>query len=217
MPNVVNEEQEKAKETLKNQGLDLQVVVEEIYDPSIPVGIVIESVPGRGEKLKTNDTVILRVSKGVEMKMLPSLQGMSLADAKTNLKSLGFKKEPVITYVESKEPKDTVLTQSPKADVEYELDIVITLEVSDGSLMPAKITKDVVIDLKGRAQYTRCEVTIKRDGVEVRKFSVPKGTASVILEDEEGSGIVVYTVLVDNSDGWVQEEVFSEEAPAANE
>ena len=218
MPNVVNEEQEKAKETLKNQGLDLQVVVEEVYDPSVPVGVVIESVPGRGEKLKTNDTVILRVSKGIEMKMLPALQDMNLSDAKSMLKSLGFKKEPVITYVASKEPKDTVLTQSPKADVEYELDIVIMLEVSDGSLMPAKVTKDVVIDLKGRAQYTRCEVVIKRDGVEVRKFSVPKGTPSVILENEEGSGTVVYTVLIDNSDGWVQEEVFSEEgAPVANE
>ena len=63
MPNVVGAERAKALETLDNQGLDLQPVVEEIYDDTIPAGIVIRTEPGAGEKLETNDTVILYVSK----------------------------------------------------------------------------------------------------------------------------------------------------------
>ena len=152
------------------------------------------------------------------MKEMQSFVGLDLAKAKADLKSLGFRKEPVVKYVASKEAKDTVLSQSLKDGVAYELGVEIELEVSDGSLMPAKVTKDVVISLRGRAQYSRCKVSIKRDGVEVHLSTVPKGTESVTLTEQVGSGTVIYTVLIDDSDGWVQEEFFSlEEAPSANE
>ena len=214
MPNVVNETREKAEETLGKQDLDLKVVVEEVFHDTIPAGIVIESVPGRGEKLQTNDTVTLRVSKGIQMEEIPDMVGTNLMDARALLKSLGFKKEPVITYVESKEAKDTILVQTPayQAGKVYEMDAEITLEVSDGSLIPPTITKDVVIDLKGLAQYSRCMVSVKRDGVEVLLLSVPKGTTSVTLYNQEGSGTVYYTVVIDDSDSWVHTEEFVPEA-----
>ena len=211
MPNVVGNERAKAEETLNNQNLDLQIVVEEVFHPTIAVGVVVETVPGKGEKLQTNDTVTLRVSKGVQMEEIPNLEGTNLMDARALLKNLGFKKEPMITYVPSKEVKDTILVQTPKyeAGKTYVMDTEITLEVSDGSLVPVKVTKNVVIDLKGYAQYSRCMVSVKRDGVEVLLLSVPKGTASVILENQEGSGTVYYAVLIDDSDGWVHTEVFT--------
>jgi len=216
MPNVVGETKDKAEATLNNQGLDLQIVVEEVYDPSIAVGIVVETIPGRGEKLQTNDTVTLRVSKGVEMKKMPAMVGLSLTDAKAKLNELGFK-EPVVKYIAGKETKDTVLTQLPKEDLEYELGVEIILEVSDGSLAPKLIKKTVVIDLQGYALYSRCMVSVKRDGVEVLVRSVPKGTTSVELIDQEGLGTVYYTVLIDDAEGWVHTEVFAEETEEPEE
>jgi len=210
MPNVVNETREKAEETLDKQDLDLQVVVEEVYHDTVPVGIVIESVPGRGEKLQTNDTVTLRVSKGIQMEEIPNMVGTDLMEARNLLKSLGFRKEPKITYVESKEAKDTILVQTPayEAGKLYEMDQEITLEVSDGSLVPPTIVKNVVIDLKGYAQYGRCMVSVKRDEVEVLLLSVPKGTTSVTLYNQEGSGTVNYVVIIEDADYWVHTEEF---------
>ncbi len=210
MPNVVGETKDKATATLKNQGLDLQIVVEEVFDPAVAVGVVVETVPGRGEKLQTNQTVTLKVSKGVEMKKMPAMVGLSLDDAKAKLKELGFK-EPAVKYIAGKEAKDTVLTQLPKEDKEYELGVEIILEVSDGSLAPKMIKKNVVIDLQGYALSSRCMVSVKRDGVEVLVLSVPKGTPSVELIDQEGLGTVYYTVLIDDSEGWVHTEEFAEE------
>ena len=218
MPNVVSMEQNEALIKLKEYAyLDLQPVVEEIFDPNFAVGYVIKTDPGPGEKLETNDTVILYVSKGVESKVLPSFEGVDLNKAKADLKSLGFLKDPVVKYVASKEAKDTVISQSLKEGVAYELSAEIELEVSDGSLMPETVIKDVIIDLRGRAQYSRCKVSIKRDGVEVHMSTVPKGTGSVTLPAQEGGGTVFYTVLIDDSDGWIHEEFFSMEvAPSAN-
>ena len=216
MPNVVGETKDKAETTLQNQGLDLQIVVEEVHDPSVAVGVVVETIPGRGEKLQTNDTVTLRISKGIEMKKMPALVGLNLTDAKAKLKELGFK-EPVVNYIAGKETKDIVLTQLPKEDLEYELSVEIILEVSDGSLAPKMIKKNVVIDLQGYALYSRCMVSVKRDGVEVLVLSVPKGTPSVELIDQEGLGTVYYTVLIDDAEGWVHTEEFSEETEEPEE
>ena len=210
MPNVVGETKEKAEEILKNQKMNLQIVVEEVFDPSVAAGIVVSSEPDRGVGLKANDKVTIRVSKGVEMKPMPAMVGMSLTEAKEKLKELGFTKEPVVKYSPGKEAKDTVVSQLPEEGKEYELGVEITLEVSDGSLVPKTITKNVVIDLKGRADENRCGVTIKRDGKKDIDLSVPKGTPSVELIDEEGAGMVYYTIVINDTDTWTHIEDFSE-------
>ena len=211
MPNVVGETKEKAEEILKNQKMNLQIVIEEVFDPAVPVGTVVESEPNSGVGLKANDKVILRVSKGIEMKQMPSMVGMSLTEAKDKLKELGFTKEPTVKYLVGKEAKDTVVSQLPKEELEYELGVEITLEVSDGSLVPKTITKNVVIDLKGYAEYNRCGVTIKREGKKDIELSVPKGTPSVELLNEEGAGSVYYTVVIDDTETWIHVEDFVEE------
>ncbi|MBR5023257.1 MAG: Stk1 family PASTA domain-containing Ser/Thr kinase [Oscillospiraceae bacterium] len=212
MPNVVGETKEKAEEILKNQKMNLQIVIEEVFDPAIATGIVVETNPNSGVGLKANDTVTLRVSKGVEMKQMPSMVGMSLTEAKDKLKELGFTKEPVIKYSPGVEAKDTVVSQLPEAEKEYELGVEITLEVSDGSLVPKTVTKNVVIDLKGYADENRCGVTIKREGQKDIDLSVPKGTPSVELIDEEGAGMVYYTIVINDTDTWTHIEDFSEVA-----
>ena len=104
MPQVVGETKEVAVSVLEMQQLDLNVVIEEVFDMNIPAGQVVETEPGRGEKLKTGQTVKLTVSKGVETKMMPDLVGVKLEVAKNTLAGLGFK-EPSVTYVPATNPR----------------------------------------------------------------------------------------------------------------
>lgn len=209
MPYVIGKNREEAVKILQQQDLNLQIVFDEFYDATIPVGTVTESEPSRGTKLKTGQTVVLRVCLGVEKRTMPDMVGMDMMTAISLLESLGFKSEIYVIFVEAEEVRGTVLSQSLEKDVDYELDVPITFEVSDGSRTPVEVTKDVVIDLRGKAQNGSCKISVKRDGVEVYLSVVPKGTVSITLPAQVGVGTVVYTVLIDDYDGWVIEEIFA--------
>jgi len=209
MPKVVGQDADSVRRILDGLGLDLNVLVEEVYNSDYVAGIVIETTPGDGEKLQTNDTVIIRVSKGTATIEMPCLTGLSLEDSKALLKELGFTKDPIVSYTSGAEPKDTVRSQLPQDGLRYSPDTTIYLQLSDGSLAPKTTTKNVVIDLKGYAQYGRCMVSVKRDEVEVLLLSVPKGTTNVTLYNQEGYGTVYYTVTIDDYTSWIHAEYFT--------
>ncbi len=208
MPNVVNETKDKALNILNLQDLDLDIIVEEVYHATVEAGIVVETTPSRGEKLKTGQTVTLVVSKGVEKKIMPEMVGLDMTEAATLLASAGFK-APEIKYIDSDEPKDTVLTQSHVMDMEYETSITVVLEVSNGKLAPKEVKKDVVIHLRNSARDNSCHVSILRDEVEIYSKTVAKGTETVTLPNQTGSGVVTYTVIINEHDGWEVQEEFT--------
>ena len=162
--------------------------------------------PGKGGKLKTGQTVVVVVSKGIERKMIPDVAGMSVSEGKGMLTSLGFK-EPAVVYVDSAEPKDTILTQSLEKEKEYEITTPITLEVSNGSKAP--VTKDVTIDLRNSALIGACEVEIKLDDKTVYNGTVPQGTMSITLYNQTAVGQVKYEIIVNGTDGFEQEVSFA--------
>ena len=198
-------EKTNAQKVLEQQELDLKIVIEEVYDMTTPAGIVMETTPGRGEKLKTGQTVTVKVSKGIEKKTIPDLVGMEADNAKGMLTALGFK-EPTIKLVDSDKPKDTVVAQSLEKEKEHEITASITLEVSNGSKAP--VTKDVTIDLRNSALYNECQITISRGDETIYSGRIPKGTLSVTLPKQSGVGSVVYTIKI-GEEGWDVTEVFS--------
>ena len=206
MPMVVNNTKEEATKILEDQGLGLKIVYDEVWDMTIPAGIVMETTPTRGERLKTGQTVTLKISKGVEQKAMPDLIGMELAKAKERLTSLGFK-EPAVVYVDSDQPKDTVLTQSLEKDKEHLITSDISLEVSNGSKAP--VTRDVTIDLRNSALFGECHISISRDNTVVFSGRVPKGTVSVTLPNQTAVGTAKYTIIINETDGWDVMEVFT--------
>ena len=111
--------------------------------------------------------------------------------------------------MDSNEPKDTVISQSLEKGVEYEVTTEIVLEVSKGSKPPEVITKDVVIDLRGSAQEQECHVIVRRGDEQVYNATVPKGTASVTIPGQSSLGLVKYTVIINEHDGWDVLEEFS--------
>ena len=206
MPNLINENVEAAKNTLDLQQLDLKIKLDEVYDLNVPAGTVMATTPGKGEKLKTGQEVILKVSLGIEKKMMPDMAGMELTKAKEMLKELGFK-EPIVSYVDSDQPKDTVIGQSLEKEVEHEVIAQMTFQVSNGSKAP--VTQDVTLDLKGSAKQFSCRIEIKRDNQVVYSGSVPKGTVSVILPQQTAVGSATYHITVNEMDGWEQTVPFT--------
>ena len=208
MPNVVNEEKSMAINILDLQDLELEYAFEEVYDSEIKAGNVVKTEPGRGEKLQTGQKVTLYISKGAEKEVMPSVVGMDIGNAVTVLKSAGFK-TPDIQYVESDEPKDTVVSQSLEKGMEYEITVEIVLEISEGPKEPEEITKDVVIDLRGSAQEAECQVNVLRNDELVYSEMVSAGTESVTISDQTGIGSVKYTVIINEQDGWDVVEEFT--------
>ncbi len=199
MPNLINENVEAAKNTLELQQLDLKIKLDEVYDLNVPAGTVMATTPGKGEKLKTGQEVILKVSLGIEKKMMPDMVGMELTKAKDMLKELGFK-EPIISYVDSDQPKDTVVGQSLAKETEHEITAQMTFQVSNGSKAP--VTKDVTLDLRGSAKLGECSVEIRRDNQVIYSGRVPKGTVSVTLPNQTAVGSATYHIIINQMDGW---------------
>lgn len=132
VPNVVNQEVERATEILEGAGLRVNVL-NEIYDVEVPEGHVISQNPEGGEKVKQNRVVTLEVSLGPEIVEVPDVTGQSLRDAEITLSASGFKIAPDITYVFDAEVDDgKVIKQIPKAGAKEEQGMEITLVVSKG-------------------------------------------------------------------------------------
>lgn len=131
MPNLLNQTQDDAIDTLNRQELSLDIKIEEVFDTSVEAGKVIRTDPYKGEDLKTGETVVLYISKGPEKAVLPDVVGHSRLDAESRLSSKGFDYIECIT-VPSSEEKGTVIWQSQTANTEISVMEKIVLHISSG-------------------------------------------------------------------------------------
>ena len=88
VPAVVGEELDDARETLEELGLTVEVVEEENAD--IDEGKVIRQSPDSGSSVGSNSTVTLTVSSGPPGVEIPDVVGMSVKDARKELREAGF-------------------------------------------------------------------------------------------------------------------------------
>ncbi len=211
MPNLVGQEKENAELILKNQNLELELVFEEEFDSQAPAGEVLRTIPEKGEDLKTGQKITLYVSKGAELKTLPPLTGSDLDSARKTLFDNGFTKAPEIKYVESDKAEGTVLKQSPEEYTEADVNTVVVLEVSSGPKQQEQAPIHVKIDLRKSADENACTVVVKRDGEEVYNKKVAKGTKSITIKNQVGTGDVYYEVIINQSDGWIEKVTFDAE------
>jgi beta-lactam-binding protein with PASTA domain/predicted Ser/Thr protein kinase len=132
VPNVVNEELEKATEMLEEAGLKVNVL-SEIHDIEVPEGHVISQNPEGGERVKKNRVVTLEVSLGPEIVEVPDVTNQTLRDAEITLSEAGFKVAPDVSYIyDSKVGEGKVIQQIPKAREKEEQGQEIRLVVSKG-------------------------------------------------------------------------------------
>ena len=215
MPDVIGDKLESAKRVLESQDLELDVVVEEIYDSNTPEGDIVRTDPERNQELQTGQTVTLYVSKGPQMVAIKKLVGLSVDAVVSILKQDGFT-DYEIDPVESDKEKDTlielrsedaVLNAGDEVDINAKIILVVSKGKSTTQETPKEVTKDVTISLQGSTAQGACEVQIKRDGKVVYDDTVDKGVDSVILKNQTGSGTVYYEVII-AGDGWIEKVPF---------
>ena len=108
MPMVVGYSEEDARRILDSQNLDLDVGIKEENDSEVPEGKVIRSDPETGKALTTGQKVTLYISKGPKLVVMKDLVGLKKDRAESTLILDEFENYS-FEYVESDEPKDTVL------------------------------------------------------------------------------------------------------------
>ena len=228
MPNLLSYEQEAAAKVLSNQELRLEIIVEKYHDPMVTKGCVIKTIPETGSKLTTGQQVTLYISLGPELATVPNMVGGNIITAMNLLKAAGFD-TPDIRYVYSNEEVDTVVSQSHEKNTQINVDTLITLDVSKGPepTQPPEttestevtetteptvmgVTMDVEINVGNYTQTSSCKVTVKRDGQIVFSGEVPQGVAVLVVDEQTGSGLVVYEVTVNDTETWNETVDFDE-------
>ena len=130
-PNTVNMTLEEAQDELEDNGLGYTVV--EAFHDEIPSGVVINQSPEKGTAMEAGDRVILTVSKGVDMVMVPVLTGKTRSEAVRALDeySIPIKEEKLVV---SNLETGTVVGQSPEAGNWISPSEGVTLEISGSSV-----------------------------------------------------------------------------------
>ncbi len=132
IPNVVDKPLAEAEKILTDS--KLQVGVEYQNDETKPKDIVIRQSQSNMQ-VNAGSKIQLTVSSGPALKQMPDVTKLKLAEAKTQLLSLGFKSEniKIVQNFSDAEP-ETVATQTPGTDQQYAnpADVKVELVVSKG-------------------------------------------------------------------------------------
>jgi beta-lactam-binding protein with PASTA domain len=108
VPNAVGLPEQQARDRLASAGLEVRVF--EVFSDE-PEGTVIAQNPGSGERVSPDDSVRLNVSKGTGLVDVPSMVGLTRAEAEAQLSDAGL--EANVFEVPSIEPAGTVVAQNP--------------------------------------------------------------------------------------------------------
>ncbi|MVO89051.1 Stk1 family PASTA domain-containing Ser/Thr kinase [Streptomyces sp. p1417] len=87
---VTGEPEADAREELEESGLKVRIAPERVFSSDEDEGDVVEQDPAEGGIRAEGDTVTLTLSKGPEMIEVPDVEGMSVDDAKDELREAGF-------------------------------------------------------------------------------------------------------------------------------
>ena len=124
--NLIGQPKDSAVEQLKQAGLT-QITIESEYSDSIASGAVTRVDPGVGSTVEAGTAVTIWVSTGKQQVSVPSVVGMSYANAKSLLESYGFQ-------VTVSGPEDgTVTGMSPTAGTQSDSGATITLTTKSSS------------------------------------------------------------------------------------
>lgn len=197
VPFVTNYSEKEAVELIKSKNLMTEVVY--VENGKTPKGYTIETFPKAGVKTTIGSTVYVYIANGerAEQVEIPSVEGLMLSNAKTQLEQLGLTVE--VEYDDdSKEPKDTVLGLSPLQYGKVDKGTVVTLTVSSGK--GDKNTVNIYVDLPGNISGS-VDMTVIIDGVVDPQYSktlVPMYNKTCTLEIT-GSGTSTVVVQLNGS------------------
>ncbi|HEY3207068.1 MAG TPA: Stk1 family PASTA domain-containing Ser/Thr kinase [Gaiellaceae bacterium] len=128
VPDVVGDTQSDAVAALTAAHLD--VVAAHVYSSKEPDTVTAQNPPAASRVFR-NTKVYINVSQGVQQIEIPNVVGQPYASARSTLLAKGFK--VVKQMVDSNQPADTVVSQSPSSGIRVSAGTTVTLSVSRGA------------------------------------------------------------------------------------
>ncbi|MFD4030543.1 Stk1 family PASTA domain-containing Ser/Thr kinase [Streptomyces sp. NPDC058637] len=173
VPDVLEKSEDSARKALEEKGFTVRV---EAVESDATPGTVTKQKPGPGEKAEKDSEVTITVAKEALLD-LPVLN-RTYAEAEAQLRGIGFtniQREEV----DSQEPKDTVVGQTPAGPSKQAKDVQIVLKVSKGPAQPEQVT--VPGDIVGK-RYQDAKAALEGLGlvVALAPNSSDKGNALVM-------------------------------------
>ena len=136
MRDLINQTVQNAETILDN--LDMDIRIKHSYEKHdvIAENCIIRTEPTFGEELKPGQTVTLVVSIGPDIKLYPVPELLGL-DEQRAIEKLGERfLSFAVTYIDSDEPKGTVIYQSIKQGEQVKAGTTVNLQVSNGPSEP---------------------------------------------------------------------------------
>ena len=163
IPNLAGQPRSVARKALLDRGFKIA----ERREPSETVSEnrVIATDPGAGDDLQKDQTVTLVISSGAERLTVPSVVGLSEAEARSALGQAGFKVATTSRETEDEDP-GTVLEQSPTPQARLRKGGTVTLVL-------AKAPPDVEVpDVTGQGQNAATQA-LRKAGFTVQTLTQP--------------------------------------------
>jgi beta-lactam-binding protein with PASTA domain/predicted Ser/Thr protein kinase len=127
VPDVVGKNRDQAVAELKDAKLEANVVE---INSGAPLNTVTAQSPKAGEEVQEGTTVRINVSKGPKPLGVPNVVGFTFDQANSTLQAAGFQVSR--EDVDSTQPKDVVVSQSPSSGETAAKGSTVTVQVSRG-------------------------------------------------------------------------------------
>jgi serine/threonine protein kinase len=168
VPNVVGKQVDTARNILLSN--NLRVSVSDAFSDKVLAGNVISQSPEAGATVKEQRTIMIVVSKGPEITVVPDVRGMKRRDAELTIKNAGLVLGRVDEQYAVDTPADTVIGQNPRPPAQVGKGTAIDLTVSKGT-GPRKL---VLPDFRGSPLST---VTTQIESLKLKVGSVTEGSS----------------------------------------
>ncbi|MEE1942455.1 Stk1 family PASTA domain-containing Ser/Thr kinase [Streptomyces sp. TRM 70361] len=165
-PGVLSMTESEAKRAVEKAGLDWKIARE--HSETVAKGRVVSTDPGRGERIRSNGTVTITVSRGPERVEVPDAKGASLADARRRIKAAGLEPGMVTREFSGEVERGSVIRTEPEAGTGRRPGAAVALVVSKGERIEVP---DVVGQDEGTARQRLTEAGLKTEVAPERVFS----------------------------------------------
>ena len=185
VPNVNGLPLDQAKQLLSDSGFVTQRG-EQRYDNTVPAGTVLAQTPSPNTVLARGGRVLVDLSRGQRTVEVPTITGLTQAQAEATLTNSGLDLGDVVT-MDSPSPRGTVLNSFPAAGVRVPAASAINITISAG---PGLVT---IPDVTGQS-YASARTLLEQLGFQVGPPKEVISTAlagTVVAQDPQPSSAVV--------------------------
>ena len=180
VPDVVGKQQSDAVAALT--AAHLKVSVFHVYSSQSPDTVTGQNPPA-ASRVFWNTTVRINVSQGAKQIEIPNVVGQPYASARSTLLGQGL--NATETFVDSNQPPDTVVSQSPAAGTRVGSGTTVTLSVSRGSTATTPVP-----DVSNQDEPT-AKAILQGSGFKVKVMKQPvtdPGEQGIVISQQPGGG-----------------------------